>query len=226
MKSADALLVLDDGAAIQCHSQILSMHSTVICSMLSDLTQHDGKVNIPLPGFTEAQCSALLAYIYCNGLNSTGAAFATQGRAHLDAAVSVARFAHTYDAPHVLRHIEAYLTAFMEANFSHMVLSVGNSGKPGICTSRDLLEWAVMADNFDMHELRGRCERAMVMSWDQYQDRPHLLDKLSCSALQRVAKGLNRTLLASQKRHPGSALEYPAVQEVIAWGQCERPTSQ
>ena len=29
-KSADALLDLDDGIAIQCHSQILSMHSAVI----------------------------------------------------------------------------------------------------------------------------------------------------------------------------------------------------
>ena len=87
MKAADVLLVLDNGVAVLCHSQILSMHSAVICNMLSDLAQHEDKVKIPLPDFTEAQCLALLAYLYANSLNSRGAAFETNARANLDAAV-------------------------------------------------------------------------------------------------------------------------------------------
>ena len=76
-----------------------------------------------------------------------------------------------------------------------------------------------MADKFGMPKLRGHCERAMVLSWEHFQDQPDLLDQLSSSALQRVAKGLNTTLLALEKHHPESALEFPAAQEVIAWGQ-------
>ena len=76
-----------------------------------------------------------------------------------------------------------------------------------------------MADKFDMHELRGHCERAMVMCWELFQSKPDLLDQMSYSALQRVAKGLNTTLLACEKYQPGRALDYPAVKEVIAWGQ-------
>ena len=135
MKTADVLLVLDDGVAILCHSQILSKHSAVFCNMFSDLAQHEGKVKIPLPGFSEAQCSALLTYLYSNGLTSSGVAFATQGRAHLDAAGVVARFAHTYDAPHVLRHVEAYLTAFMD-QFKRKP-PYAEAGQPGVCDSKD-----------------------------------------------------------------------------------------
>ena len=51
-KAADVLLILDGGAAILCHSQILAMHSAVFCDMRSDLVQHEGKVRIPLPDFT------------------------------------------------------------------------------------------------------------------------------------------------------------------------------
>ena len=223
LKAADVLLVLDDGTAILCHSQILSVHSSVISNMLADLNQHEGKVRIPLPEFTEAQCLALLEYLYSTGLASRGAAFETRGRAHLDAAGVVARFAHTYDAPHVLRHVEAYLATFM-APLGKM--SEVEPGKPGLCTSGHFVDWAVMAEKFDMHDLRGHCERAMVISWHLFQNRPNLLDKLSCSALQRIARGLHKTLLASEKRHPDSALDYPAVQEVIAWGKHKEPAVQ
>ena len=229
MKTADVLLVLDDGAAILCHSQILSMHSAVICNMLADLAQHEGKVNIPLPGFTEAQCSALLAYLYANGLTRKGTAFATQGRADHDAAFAVARFAHTYDAPHVLQHVEAYMTAFI-LNFKKSCriepVKADTPGGGPTCTFKETLDWAVMADKFGLHELRGHCERALMLSWNWFQDRPDLLDNLSCSALQRISKGLNTTLLALEKGHPESALEFPAAQEVIAWGQRIQPTEQ
>ena len=76
-----------------------------------------------------------------------------------------------------------------------------------------------MADRFDMPELRGHCERALVMCWGIFQDRPHLLEKLSCSALRRVAKGLNKAVLAAEKRHPKLAPEYPDAKEMAAWGQ-------
>ena len=64
MKSADVLHILDDGVAVPCHSQILPMHSAVLCNMLDVLaaSQHDEKVKVPLTNFTEAQCFALLAY--------------------------------------------------------------------------------------------------------------------------------------------------------------------
>ena len=131
---------------------------------------------------------------------------------------SMARRAYTYDAPHVLRHIEAYLTAFMDLFKKSGRIPTTKAGE-GPCAFKDFMKWAVMAEKFDMHELHGHCERAMMTCWEYYQDRLHLLDKLSCSALQRVAKGLNRTLLAAVKRRPKSAPEYPAVKEVIAWGQ-------
>ena len=41
MKTADVLLVLDDGLAILCHSQMLSLHSAVLCNMLADLAASD-----------------------------------------------------------------------------------------------------------------------------------------------------------------------------------------
>ena len=43
MKSADVLLVLDDGTAIPCHSQILSLHSAVLCNMLADLASQQSE---------------------------------------------------------------------------------------------------------------------------------------------------------------------------------------
>ena len=45
-----------------------------------------------------------------HGVCTQGAAF----EKHAGAAVAVARFAHTYDVPHALRHVEDYLSAFME----------------------------------------------------------------------------------------------------------------
>ena len=222
MKTADMLLVLDDGVAILCHSQILSMHSAVLCNMLADLaSQRNEKVSVPLPDFTEAQCSALLAYLYNNGVSSKGAAFEGHDAADHDAAVAVARFAHTYDAPYALRHVEANLTALMDADFKCKKYC----GPTGICTFENrictfeyILEWAVMADKFHMHELCGHCERAMVMYWEGFQDKPKLLDQLSSGALQRIAKGLNSTLLATARRHSQEySLGIPGVQEFTAW---------
>ena len=94
-----------------------------------------------------------------------------------------------------------------------------------------------MADKFDMHELCGHCERAMVMYWESFQDKPHLVDQLSRGALQRTAKGLNWTLLASTEHPSGNVScsykepgkyytpqRYPTVQDVIAWRQQKTPT--
>ena len=75
-KSADVCLVLDDCTAIPCHSKVLSMHSAVIRNMLEDLaSQPDEKVETPLPDFSEAQCSALLEYLYRHSAPNKGAAF-------------------------------------------------------------------------------------------------------------------------------------------------------
>lgn len=74
METADVLLVLDDGAAVPCHSQILAMHSPVLCNMLKDLaSEHNEVVSIPLADFTQAQCSALLGCLYYS-ISSKGAA--------------------------------------------------------------------------------------------------------------------------------------------------------
>ena len=65
--TADVLLVLDGGIAIPCHSQILSLHSIVLRNLLADLpaSQRGGPlVEVPLPDFTEGQCSAVLVYLY------------------------------------------------------------------------------------------------------------------------------------------------------------------
>ena len=64
MASADMLLILDNKVGVLCHSQILSLHSTVICNMLADLAGgHAERIKFPLPEFTESQCSALLTYL-------------------------------------------------------------------------------------------------------------------------------------------------------------------
>lgn len=58
MESGDVLLVLDDGVAMICHSQTLSMHSRVYCKMFEDLaSEHDKRTRISLPDFTESQCT-------------------------------------------------------------------------------------------------------------------------------------------------------------------------
>ena len=161
MKTADVLLVLDDGMAILCHSQILSLNSAVLCNMLADLgpSQHNEKVKVPLADFTEAQCMALLKYLYDHSVPNGGAAFKYHNSASLEAAVAVARFAHTHDAPHALRQVQAYLTGFVESHFK----SKKDSELIWETRGKDVLASAIMADKFNMRELCGQCERAMVM---------------------------------------------------------------
>ena len=220
-KSADVLLVLSDGTAILCHSQILALHSAVFRNMLADLParQSDGRVRVPFSDFTEAQCSALLAYLYCNGLSCKGAAFGDNSTASQDAAVAVARFAHAYDAPHALQHVQVYLTAFMDSHYRNK----GQAVVTAKTWSRSVVPWAVMADKFDMLELCGHCERALVMYWKTIEDRSDLVGQLTSNALQRIAKGLNRALLAAIAG-PHSRLSYPDAQHFIAWRKGEQPT--
>ena len=194
---------------------------TQLCceTCLADLParQHNEKLEIPLADFTE--CSALLGYLYCNGVSCKGAAFEDHSKAARDAATAVARFAHTYDAPHALRHVEAYLAAFLDARFRNKTtLALCKSTKTSdIYTWRDVLSWAVMADNFGMHELCGQCERGMMMYWEEYHDAPELVDQLSSSALQRIAKGLSRTLLSEREARAPQGHKYPSVRDFIAW---------
>lgn len=236
MDLADVLLVLDDGAVVPCHSQTLAMHSAVLCNMFSDLAgQRNEKIRIPLAEITEAQCSALLGYLY--GMSGTGAAFKEHNAAAFDAAAAVARFAHTFDAPHVLEHIEGYMAAFLEENYKTKEEVVESGGSP--FTFIHASNWAVMAEKFDMHQVHSQCKRAMVMYWEYFQDNPHLVDPLSRGALQRIAKGLHGTLLASTD-HPSSHVscsfkaagkfctphKYPPVQDFIPWNQQKTPTTQ
>ena len=83
------------------------------------------RVTLPLADFTEAQCSALLAHLYNHGTTTKGPTFEEHNTADLAAAVAVARFARTYDASHALRHVEAYLVAFMHERFQHADLCAG-----------------------------------------------------------------------------------------------------
>ena len=123
MDMADVLLVLDDGVAMPCHSQTLAMHSAVLCNMIADLScQHNEEIKVPLVDFTEAQCSALLTYLYNHGISGKGVAFGSHDAVALDAAVVVARFAHTYDMPHALQHIQAYLNMLHERAFQEQGL--------------------------------------------------------------------------------------------------------
>ena len=210
MKNADVLLVLDDGMGIPCHSQILSLHSTVLCNMLADVTSKQGeRVKVPLADFTEAQCSALLSYLYSHGVCSKGCAYEDHGAAALDAAATVARFAHIYDVPHALRHVQAYMTSFIAVHFIEK-LSAGETGE----MFRVLLPWAVMADKYNMLQLCGHCERALVMHWERFQDSPDLAGQLSSGAIQRIAKGLNKALWATTVDQGVAAL-YPDVQEFL-----------
>ena len=218
MNSADVLLILHDGVAIPCHSQILSMHSAVLRNMLADLPacQHKELRSIPLADFTEAQCSAVLAHLYVNGVSAEGAAFAN----HLDAAVDVARFAHTYDVPHALRQAQAYLTSLLDEQSKFFVVGMCRRRKvlceraTGKSFARTVVLWALMADKYDMRRLCAHCERFMVVYWEVFQDHPDLVDQLSSSALQRVAKGLHETLVASvgRRRHA-----YPSTDDFFAW---------
>ena len=171
---ADVLLVLDDRKTMLCHSHILSTHSAELCNMFADLgaSQHNERVTLPLADFTEAHCSAILTYLYQNGTTTKGPPFEEHNAADLAAAVAVACFAHTYDAPHALRHVEAYLVAFMHKRFQY---GHGCAGNTGTTCDINVLEWAVVADKYSMHELCSHCERAMVMNWGCFQDRPDWL---------------------------------------------------
>lgn len=194
---ADVLLVLDNGKAILCHSQILSMHSAVLCNMFADLGagQHNERVTVPLADFTEAQCLALLTYLYSQDTSTKGAAFEEHNAADLEAAVAVARFAHTYHVLHALRHVEAYLTAFMRERFQS---GHGSAGMAGKTCDKTVLEWAVMADKFGMHELGSQGEQAMVMNWECFRYRPDLVDRLSSRVLQRIKRVLYSKLWSTR----------------------------
>ena len=217
-KSADVCLVLDDGTAILCHSDVLSMHSAVIGNMLEDVASQHGQENkmleLPLPDFSEAECVALLRYLYEQSVPTEGTAFKIEDTASLEAAVAVARFAHTYDVPHALRHIEDYLSAFMDKRFSNSRESAAAAMET---YDVSVLKWAVMADVYDMQELCAHCERAMMKHWSFYQDKHDVVDQLSSRALQRIAKGLYHTL-----RPPmGCSYTglYPSVFDFMAWRQ-------
>ena len=70
-----------------------------------------------------------------------------------------------------------------------------------------------------MHKLCGHCEQLMMMYWESFQDRPDLLDQLSRGALRRIAKGLNTTLLASERQAKKRKFTPPS--DFIKWGQKE-----
>ena len=247
METADVLLVMDDGAVVPCHSQILAMHSPVLCNMLQDLaSEHDARImqglvfRIPLPDFTEAQCSALLGCLYYS-ISSKDAAFESHGVPNQEAVAAVARFAHTYDSPHALQHLGTYLVAYVQRRF----FSASTGGAFGAACKRNLLTWAIMADKYDMQELCGYCELALIKYWERFHDTPELVDQLSSGALQRIALGLNKALLASQRRLPGQypdpehpdlhapypdvqellRFQYPGVRDVIAWRQAKQPSN-
>ena len=227
-RCADVLLILDNGTAVPCHSKMLSLHSAVLRNMLEDLAgQHnDEKIRIPLPCFTEAQCSALLKWLYTGGISSKGAAFGK----HVGAAADVVRFAHTYDAPHALQQVEECMIAFVKQRarqcFDEWTLAGAAAleesklfdrtiGKPPAYT---VLEWAIMADKYDMQELCGHCELAMVFYWEQFQAEPDLVDQLSSCTLQRIAKGLSSALATA---YGSKRVNYPGKDDVIAWEQFE-----
>ena len=227
MNDADVLLVLDDGTAIPCHSQILSLHSTVLRNMIADLpaSKRSERTNIPLADFTEAQCSALLTYLYSVGVSCRGAATANQDPDNLAAAAAVARFAHTYDAPHALRHVETYLVAYMDEHYqvkkSEMYYEASRRRAQYREGSRPYLQamvnWTLMAEKYDMHELLGHCERAMIMYWECFHDKCDLVNQLSSGTVQRIAMGLSKTLLASEEL---KNMKYPRVNEFMTWREC------
>ena len=228
------LLVLDNGTAVPCHSKMLYLHSAVLRNMLEDLAgQHDDeKIRIPLPCFTEAQCSALLKYLYTrklhtNALSSEGAAFAGQGfEKHVGAAADVVRFAHTYDAPHALQQVEEYTIAFLKQRTPQCFDEWTSAGAATLEESKlfdrttgrsfadTVLEWALMADQYDMQELCGHCEQAMVFYWERFQSKPDLVDQLSSCTLQRIAKGLSKAL---ETAYGSTCVSYLGKDDFTAW---------
>ena len=186
----------------------------------------------------------MLAFLYGNGVPSKSAVLSAGEPASFEDFVAVARFAHAYDVPHV----DAYLTAHVQAQ----CLSRDHCSLRALtgCSCEKLLAWALMADKYDMHELGGHCERAMMMNWSSFHGKPELVDQLSSSALQRIAKGLSNTLLAPIESIPycdstfpkpksidysahqveeqirRSRQQYPDTRDFIAWRQQQRPTGQ
>ena len=127
----------------------------------------------------------------------------------------MARFAHVYDAAHDLQQIQGYMSSFMATRFN----GIKDSGVMTMETYDEVvLKWAVMADKYDMHVLCGHCERAMTMHWNFYQDKPGLVDQLGGRALQRIAKGLYRTL-RPKGYSPCLRRQGPSVNDFIAWRQ-------
>ena len=112
--------------------------------------------------------------------------------------------------------------------------SHSTGGAFGAACKRNLLVWAIMADKFGMAELCGHCELALMKFWDCFHASPEA-DQLSSGALQRIALGLNKTLLALRAQvnqlsrrdpcfqeapyHEERESQYPGVHEVIAWRQ-------
>ena len=76
------------------------------------------------------------------GLTSKGVAFESHDAASVDAAVVVARFAHTYDVPHALKRVQAHLTTFMSARFKNKDCV----GLTNWASEKNVLAWAVMAE--------------------------------------------------------------------------------
>ena len=101
-------------------------------------------------------------------MSCKGAAFEEHSAAAFDAAAAVARFAHMYDMPHALRHVEAYMAAFLDKDHNTKGEVVTSGGSPFMF--RHTSNWAVMAEKFGMHQVRGYCERDMVMYWEHFQD--------------------------------------------------------
>ena len=214
MKTADVLLVLDDGVAISCHSQILSMHSAVLRNMLALVaSQHTTKkIRIPLADFTEAQCSALLTHLYNCGVSGKGTLLDYDTAADHKSAIAVARFAHKYDAPHALRHAEAHLAVMVEV---WRYRTERSAQQLAGLTDQDVLDLAVVADKFDMHRLCGACERAIMMQWGKFAGYDQV-KQLSVGALKRIATGLHTTLQACSEPEQRA---YPAERDMVAWRQ-------
>ena len=135
---------------------------------------------------------------------------------HVVQQFAVARFAHKYDAPLALRHVDAYLRAFMH---THYTCEDRLKRQKGDCSTAELITWAVLADNFELHELCGQCERTLTVNWKRVRDKPAHFEQLSRGALRRIAKGLHATLLAERCAGAKQGRVYPPVRDFVAWRQ-------
>ena len=89
----------------------------------------------------------------------------------------------------------------------------------------DVLKWEIMADKFNMRELCAHCERAMVMHWNYFHDKPELVEQLSSGALTRIAKGLSTTLTKLGSVYSCSKC-YPEKQDFVAWMEQKQPAGK